>query len=85
MRFYTDEMELKHGEGYKATFNQLLPVPRHHKAGWTLPWKCGLNQGPIVMMIENYRSGLVWELVRDCPWLAEGLRRGWLSGRDVLP
>ena len=36
------------------------------------------------MMIENYRTGLVWELMRRCPYLIEGLRRanfrgGWLS------
>ena len=48
------------------------------------PWHFGLNEGPIVVMIENYRSGLVWQLMRRCPYVVTGLRRagftnGWLS------
>ena len=36
-------------------------------------------------MIENYRSGLVWQLMRQCPYIKSGLRRagftgGWLTG-----
>jgi hypothetical protein len=35
-------------------------------------------------MIENYRSGLIWKLMRQCPYIGSGLRRagftdGWLS------
>jgi hypothetical protein len=34
-------------------------------------------------MIENYRSGLLWRLMRQCAYLSSGLRRavfknGWL-------
>jgi hypothetical protein len=37
----------------------------------------------VVLMIENFRSGLVWRLTRGCPYIATGLRRagfrgGWL-------
>ena len=37
----------------------------------------------IIAMVENYRSGLVWQLMRDCPYIGAGLRRagftnGWL-------
>jgi hypothetical protein len=36
-----------------------------------------------VLMVENYRSGLIWRLMRQCPHLGAGLRRadflgGWL-------
>ena len=36
------------------------------------------------MMIENFRTGFVWGLMRRCPYVIEGLRRanfrgGWLS------
>lgn len=39
------------------------------------------------MMIENYRSGLVWELMRGCSYLLEVLRRaefhgGWLDAAE---
>ena len=37
----------------------------------------------IVLMIENYRTGLLWQLMREQPWIRDGLRRagfrgGWL-------
>jgi hypothetical protein len=43
----------------------------------------GLDQGPIVAMIENYRTGFFWELMRKCRYLGDGLRAagfmgGWL-------
>ena len=48
------------------------------------PWIFGLNQGPIILMIENFQSELIWKLIRKCPYIVEGLRRagfrdGWLS------
>lgn len=48
--------------------------------GWVSPWHYGLNKGPIVLMIENYRTGLLWRLMRGCPYLVEGLRRAGFSG-----
>ena len=53
------------------------------------PWRSqgyyGLDQGPIILMIENYRSGFLWRLMQRCPPIVTGLRRagftgGWLSG-----
>jgi hypothetical protein len=70
--------------GFKATFNPTYPDDSGRTCGWITPWHYGLNQGPIVMMIENFRTGLLWELMRRCPYIIEGLRRanfrgGWLS------
>jgi len=52
-------------------------------AGWVSPYHFGINLGPVVLMCENYRSELLWRLMRACPYLVEGLRRagfrnGWL-------
>lgn len=71
--------------GYTATFNPTFPVKPYYEFGWVSPYHFGLNQGPIVLMIENYRSGLLWSLMRQCPYLLTGLRRagfrgGWLEG-----
>jgi len=70
--------------GYKASFNPTFPVRSEHEWGWVSPYNFGLNQGPIVLMIENYRSGMPWSLMRECPYLVTGLRRagftgGWLA------
>jgi hypothetical protein len=69
--------------GFKATFNPTFPDQTGGKHGWVSQWHYGLNQGPIVLMIENYRSGLIWKLMRGCSYLVKGLRRagftdGWL-------
>jgi hypothetical protein len=55
--------------------------------GWHSKGYYGLDQGPIVLMIENYRSGLPWRLMKRCPYLVTGLRRagfanGWLATTD---
>jgi hypothetical protein len=44
----------------------------------------GLDQGLLVLMIENYRSGLLWGLLRSSPYITAGLNAagfagGWLS------
>ena len=33
-----------------------------------------IDQGPIIVMIENYRSGLLWNLFMSCPEVKTGLR-----------
>lgn len=34
-----------------------------------------IDQGPIVVMIENYRSGLLWKLFMSCPEIQQGLKK----------
>ncbi|HTO15218.1 MAG TPA: glucoamylase family protein [Edaphocola sp.] len=70
--------------GFKASFNPTHPGEAGNPYGWWVsPWHFGLNQGPIVLMIENYRSGLLWKWMRACPYIVAGLRKadftgGWL-------
>jgi hypothetical protein len=77
-----------HRYGFKATFNPTFPDPGALPNGWVSPWHFGINEGPIVIMIENYRSGLLWQLVRGCRYLVAGLRAagftgGWLSNEGL--
>ncbi len=74
------------GYGFTCSFNPTLHRTADDR-GWTSPWHFGLNQGPIVLMIENYRSDFVWRLMRGCPAIVAGLRRagfsgGWLSKQE---
>lgn len=48
--------------------------------GWFATDYLGLDQGPIVAMIENYRSGFVWSLMRTNPYVVSGLRRAGFAG-----
>ena len=66
--------------GFKASFNPTFPEKSGNAYAWVSPWHFGLNQGPIVLMIENYRTGLVWRLTRRCRYLIEGLRRAGFAG-----
>jgi hypothetical protein len=70
--------------GLAASFNPIFPSP-YRASGWVSPWNFGLNQGPLLLMLENYLSGMTWGLMRRCPYLIAGLRRagfggGWLDG-----
>jgi hypothetical protein len=70
--------------GFDASFNPTFKVPSGDPNGWVSPFKFGLDEGPIILMIENYFSGLFWNLFRQCPHVVTGLRRagfrgGWLD------
>jgi hypothetical protein len=86
LHYFIDNIHLEQAEdyGFKASFNPTFPDKSGSEHGWVSPWNYGLNQGPIILMIENYRSGFLWELMRRCPYIVTGLRRagfagGWLS------
>ena len=66
--------------GFKAAFNRTFRKKRGDPRGWESPWHFGLDQGPIILMIENYRTGLVWQLLRNCSYIANGLRRAGFKG-----
>lgn len=69
-----------HPCGFKASFNPTYPDQSGSEIGWVSSWHYGINQGPIVLMIENYRTGLLWKLMRQCPYVVRGLRRAGFSG-----
>jgi hypothetical protein len=45
----------------------------------------GVDEGPIVVMIENYRSGLLWKLFMSCPEIRIGLARLGFDSPHLLP
>lgn len=66
--------------GLKATTGVVQPE------GWFDSNYLGIDQGPIVLMAENHRSGLVWEVMKKNPHIVRGLCRagftgGWMEGR----
>ncbi|MFN8650798.1 MAG: glucoamylase family protein [Gemmatimonadales bacterium] len=48
--------------------------------GWFDDDYLGLDQGPILAMIANYRSDFVWKYMRKSPYIIRGLRRAGFSG-----
>jgi hypothetical protein len=67
--------------GFNPTLANRRDFGRH---GWVSEGQFGLDQGIVVMMIENHRSGLIWTLMRSNQHIRRGLRRagfegGWLE------
>ena len=89
---YGDRLYGEYGflDAFNPTFRLDIPV-QHGRVDPALGWFdtdwLGIDQGPIVAMIENHRSGLVWLTMRRNPHVVRGLRAagfrgGWL---DSLP
>jgi hypothetical protein len=96
------EMKRRYGDrlystyGFKDAFNPTFPVAWRAETGQVDPERgwfdvdyLGIDQGPIVAMIENHRSGLVWEVMKKNPHIRRGLTRagfsgGWLDAKAPL-
>jgi hypothetical protein len=55
--------------------------------GWVAGDYLGIDQGPIIAMIENYRTELVWRTMQKNPYIRRGLERagftgGWLASKQ---
>lgn len=48
--------------------------------GWVDGDYLGIDQGPILLMLENWRTELVWKTMRTNPYIVRGLRRAGFSG-----
>jgi hypothetical protein len=46
---------------------------------WVAPGHIAIDQGPIVVMIENHRSALLWRLFMAVPEIAPALARMGLT------
>jgi hypothetical protein len=53
--------------------------------GWVASDYLSIDQGPIVAMIENYRSGLIWTIMKRNPHIRRGLERAGFSGGWLGP
>jgi hypothetical protein len=47
---------------------------------WIASDYIGIDQGPILLMIENYRTGLIWKYMRKNPYIISGLKKAGFSG-----
>jgi hypothetical protein len=79
-------MRAKYGErlwkdfGFIDSFNPTFPDPGTGQPGWFDHDYLGIDQGPIVIMIENLRNGRVWEVMKKNPYIVRGLERAGFSG-----
>ncbi|MCY7409623.1 MAG: hypothetical protein LH473_05065 [Chitinophagales bacterium] len=82
-------MRNKYGEkiysqfGFKDAFN-LSIINKDGTTGWFDVDYLGIDQGPIVIQLENYRNAFVWNLMKKNPYIVAGLKKagfkgGWLD------
>ena len=69
--------------GFLDSFNPTYLTPKTPN-GWFDRDYLGIDQGPIVIMIENLRNGFVWNVMKKNPYIVAGLQRagftgGWLA------
>ncbi|HET9627375.1 MAG TPA: glucoamylase family protein [Kofleriaceae bacterium] len=74
-------------DGFADAFNPSIPPGTpvaggaiEGSAGWVDTDALGIDQGPIVGMIENYRSDLVWKTMRHSAYLKRALGRAGFTG-----
>ena len=64
--YYTLGDKLWGQYGFKDAFSLHEP--------WFADSYLAIDQGPVIVMIENYRSGLLWDLFTSCPEIKNGMK-----------
>jgi hypothetical protein len=74
---YGDKIYDKYG--FKDAFNLSIAY-EDGTTGWYDKDYLGIDQGPIVIQIENYKSGFVWNIMKKNPYVIEGLKKAGFTG-----
>jgi hypothetical protein len=76
--------------GFKDAFNLSFAQVPSDKPGWFDDQYVAIDQGPILLMIENFLTGRIWSLTKSNAYFRSGLSRagftgGWLDGAGQAP
>ena len=83
---YGDRLFTKYGflDAFNATFPRTGLTPQTGTVVPGVAWfdsdYLGIDQGPIIAMIENHRTGLIWRVMRTNPYIKTGLKRAGFTG-----
>ncbi len=64
--------------GFKDAYNPTFTFK--NPRGWFDVDYLGIDEGPIVIQIENYRSKFVWNLMKKNPYIVAGLKKAGFTG-----
>lgn len=73
-----DYREMLGEYGFQDSFNPTFDSS--DRTGWIAPCTVGIDQGPIVLMIENYRSEFVWSIMKRSRYVRKALNSAGFSG-----
>ncbi|MFA6482428.1 MAG: glucoamylase family protein [Bacteroidales bacterium] len=66
--------------GFKDAFNPTYTFDPKQPGGWFDPDYLGIDQGPILIQLENFESGLIWNTLKKNKYIVNGLRKAGFSG-----
>ena len=88
-KYYNTPLVTEYGfkDAYNPTytfFSRNNVNPNIGETGWIDRDYLGIDQGPIIIQIENHRSNFVWNLMKKNPYIVAGLKKagfkgGWLK------
>lgn len=81
---YGDQLYKEYG--FKDAFNLTYKTDKSDK-GWFDNDYIGIDQGPILIQLENYESDLIWDLMKRNKYIVNGLKKagfegGWLDEKE---
>lgn len=65
--------------GFKDAFN-LTYRDEKYPVGWFDVDYLGIDQGPILLQIENHETQLIWKIMKKNPYIISGLKKAGFSG-----
>ncbi|MFC3549661.1 glucoamylase family protein [Lysobacter cavernae] len=75
-------------DSFNPSFNYDIPLKTGRLvpgAGWVASDYIGIDQGPILAMISNYRSDFVWNVMKRNPYIRAGLEKAGFTGGWLEP
>lgn len=75
--------------GFKDAFNQTYTFGVDMKNGWVDDDYIGIDQGPIIIQLENYQTQLIWNIIKRNKYIIRGLKKagftgGWLDSEGQI-
>ncbi|MBI2809695.1 MAG: hypothetical protein HYX67_02530 [Candidatus Melainabacteria bacterium] len=71
--WYNDRPEIVGPLGFQDAFNPTFDATK--PSGWVDRETLGIDQGPILLMTENFRTGMVWGKMKGDPYLTTALKK----------
>ncbi len=65
--------------GFRDAFN-LTFRNKDNPDGWYDPDYLGIDQGPILLQIQNHENGFLWNTMKKNPYIIAGLKKAGFSG-----
>lgn len=81
---YGDRLYKKYG--FKDAFNMTYESDGNQN-GWVDDDYLGINQGPIIIQLENHQTELIWNVMKKNKYIIRGLKKagftgGWLNKKE---